>query len=81
MALWIEFYKSHNGQIMEALGSDGFQRVDGRFSITRAINEGHKRAYNLRNVQRSYIGFKICRGDMPSRCQPVTGLIPLREHG
>lgn len=78
MAYWIEFYKPNlNGDLAPALGSDGFQRCDGRASLRTAIKEGKIRARNLRAVQPHYEAFMIHSGATPSSARPYTHLIPL----
>lgn len=76
MATYIEFYNAKlDGKLGPAMGSEGFQPIDGRYGIERAISEARKRALKLRNVQ-SYRGFKIVRGTI-LRNSSITPLILL----
>ena len=80
MALWIEFHKPDlTGNLAPALGSDGFQRCDGRASIRTAKIEAQRRAHNLRFVQPHYSAFRIMSGDMPRNSRAVSGLIAIRK--
>ena len=76
MARWIEYYKTHDGKIMPALGSEGFQPVDGRFGLARCHEEARDRARRLANVQK-YTHYRIRQGRMPSSSVTIGGLIKL----
>ena len=73
MRTFIQFYDGER----EALGSDGCQAIDGRLSIPSAIMEGTRRARSLRGVGKHFTGLRVLRGEVPSRANSVTGLIPI----
>ena len=57
--------KGLDGRIAEAIGSDGFFRLGARKTLQNQIADAKQELNALRNsVQPSYIGFKICRGNI-----------------
>ena len=67
MTYWIEPYDL-NGDTY--LGSDGCVRLDGRFGQARAIEEGKRYCHSLRHIK-SVRGFRLSRGEKPSKLFPV----------
>jgi len=56
-------YYDGNGKYSEALGSDGFLRLDGRLSLDNMIAKCHAQMTRLRKVA-SFAGFIIYHGDL-----------------
>ena len=72
MKYYIQFYtRLLNGEIDEAIASDGVMPLDGRLSLDNMINAGFEQAYSLRNVQR-HCGFKVMIGSSFLTGKPVT---------
>jgi hypothetical protein len=71
----IQFFNvKGDGQLGEALGSEGFQQLDGRLGVASAVQEAFSRAYQLRRVQ-DYRAFVIMAGN-----RPVTGQVAIPRH-
>jgi hypothetical protein len=56
--------KDTNGDVADALGSDGVFILDGRNKLRTWRIDADKRLHKLRNVQPGYIGYKIMKGDL-----------------
>lgn len=79
MKYYIQFYaRLLNGEIDEALASDGVMPLDGRLSIENMELAGYEQARRLRNVQK-HCGFKVMMGSSFSTGKPVTHYTTLEE--
>lgn len=64
MKYFVQF-KTHNlnGEVSDALGSDGVFILDGRNNTEIMKSDAEHRMYMLRNVQPGYIGYEIRYGE------------------
>jgi len=62
MVNYIQFYtRLLNGEIDEAIASDGVCPLDGRLSLDNMIDVGYSQAYSLRKLHK-FVGFIVMRG-------------------
>ena len=79
MKYYIQFYtRLLNGEIYEAIASDGVCPLDGRLSLENMSLVGYEQAHSLRNVQK-FVGFKIMGGDRLYNGRPITQMYDLEE--
>jgi len=75
MKFYLQFYtKNLAGEKMQAMGSDGVFILDGRNTLANMIIDGHKRAYQLRFVEK-FIGFKVMRCSRYFDGQAITDIM------
>jgi hypothetical protein len=61
------------GKLIESCGSDGVSKLDGRYRISRCIEEAVSRNFKKRPA------FKIMEGETFSRSSPVTDIITVKD--
>ena len=77
--LHAQFYKVYpGGFIREALGTDQIHHIDGRYGLSRAIDDTTAHYTRLQSLQPDYAYFRIFIGPLQNR-RPVSALIPIQH--